>query len=53
VACHYLRALSLQYYADNPDMLASFEIRMYRQQVVIRMRDLGTKQWLARWIAPF
>jgi 3',5'-cyclic AMP phosphodiesterase CpdA len=44
---------TLDYYPDDPDILASFEIRIYRQQAVIRVRDHRKKQWLTRWVAPF
>lgn len=43
----------LEYRPDDPDMLVSFAIRAYHHQAVICVRDHRTRQWLARWVAPF
>ncbi len=43
---------TLEYHADDPDVLASFAIRIYHRQAVIRVRDHRTRKWLARWVAP-
>jgi len=45
-------SLSLEYYSDNPDVLASFAIRVYRNTAVIAARDHHTRQWLAKWHVP-
>jgi len=44
---------TLEYYPDDPDMLASFALRIYRHQAVIRARDHRARQWLAQWVIPF
>jgi hypothetical protein len=44
--------LSLEYYPDEPDVLATFAIRVYRNSVSIGARDHRTRQWLARWQVP-
>jgi hypothetical protein len=44
--------LSLEYYPDDPDVLATFAIRVYRNSVVIGARDHRTRQWLAKWRVP-
>jgi 3',5'-cyclic AMP phosphodiesterase CpdA len=43
----------LEYRPDDPDVLASFAIRVYRHQAVIHVRDHRIGQWLAQWVAPF
>jgi hypothetical protein len=45
--------VTLQYRADDPDVLASFAIRIFRNQAIIHVRDHRTRLWLARWVAPF
>jgi 3',5'-cyclic AMP phosphodiesterase CpdA len=44
---------TLAYYPDDPDMLVSFALHIYRQQAVIRVRDHRTRQWLTQWVIPF
>jgi hypothetical protein len=44
--------LSLEYYPDDPDVLATFSIRVYRNSAVIGVRDHHTRQWLAKWHVP-
>ena len=44
---------TLEYFPDEPDMLVSFAVRIYRQQAVIRVRDHRTRQWLAQWVISF
>ena len=44
---------TLEYYPDDPDMLTSFDVRMYQHQVIIRVRDHRARIWLARWTIPF
>ncbi len=39
----------LEYRPDNPDVQATFAIRMYEHTVVIRAREHKTRQWLERW----
>jgi hypothetical protein len=43
---------TLQYTPDNPDVLPTFAIRIYSQQVSIRVRDHHTQQWLKEWRVP-
>jgi len=43
---------TLEYHPDVPDMLASFAIRIYQQQALIRLRDHRTHQWAAQWVVP-
>lgn len=44
--------LSLEYYPDDPDVLATFAIRVYHNSAVIGARDHRTRQWLAKWHVP-
>jgi 3',5'-cyclic AMP phosphodiesterase CpdA len=44
--------VTLQYYPDTPDMLATFGIWLYRHQAIIRLRDHHTRQWLTTWTVP-
>ena len=44
---------TLEYYPDDPDLLASFGLWVYQDQAIIRVRDHRAKQWLAEWVAPF
>ncbi|HEV2581953.1 MAG TPA: metallophosphoesterase [Ktedonobacteraceae bacterium] len=44
--------LALEYYPDDPDVLISFAIRVYRHHAVIAARDHRAHRWLAQWIAP-
>ncbi len=44
---------SITYRTDDPDVLPSFAIRIYRQQARIRVRDHQTQSWLKEWIVPF
>lgn len=37
---------------DDPDLQATFAIRIYRKQAVIKLRDHRAKSWIARWIVP-
>ena len=43
---------SLTYLPDDPDMLTSFAVHIYRHQVLIRMRDHRARQWLSQWTIP-
>ena len=43
---------TLQYTPDNPDVLPTFAIRIYPQQISIRVRDHHTQQWLKEWRVP-
>jgi 3',5'-cyclic AMP phosphodiesterase CpdA len=43
---------TLQYTPDNPDVLPTFAIRIYPQQISIRVRDHHTQQWLKEWHVP-
>ncbi len=44
--------LTLEYLPDNPDVLTSFAVRVYRHHAVIAARDHRARRWLAQWIAP-
>lgn len=44
--------LTLEYRPDDPDVLASFAVRIYRRHAVIAARDHRARRWLARWIVP-
>lgn len=44
--------LSLEYYPDNPDVLATFAVWVHRNSAIIRARDHRTRQWLAQWAVP-
>src|SRR5713101_6149258 len=41
--------LSLEYYPDDPDVLATFAVRVYRHGAIIGVRDHRARQWLAWW----
>ncbi|GAC1344895.1 MAG: hypothetical protein NVSMB27_06440 [Ktedonobacteraceae bacterium] len=41
-----------EYYPDDPDVQASFAIRVYRQCADIRVRDHRTRTWLRQWEVP-
>ena len=44
--------LSLEYYPDDPDVLASFGVKIYHHQALIRVRDHRTRQWLVQSRVP-
>ena len=44
--------LSLEYYPDDPDVLVSFAVHVYRSQIMIGARDHRARQWLAQWSIP-
>lgn len=44
--------LSLEYYPDEPDVLATFAFRLYHNSALIGARDHRTRQWLATWHVP-
>ncbi|HEX9135201.1 MAG TPA: metallophosphoesterase [Ktedonobacteraceae bacterium] len=44
--------LSLEYHPDDPDVLVTFAVRVYRNSAVIGARDHRARQWLAKWIVP-
>jgi 3',5'-cyclic AMP phosphodiesterase CpdA len=44
--------LNLEYYPDDPDVLATFAVRIYRDSAIIGARDHRTRQWLAKWMVP-
>lgn len=43
---------SVQYIADEPNVLPSFAIRLYRDHAEIRVRDHLTRRWLKEWSVP-
>ncbi len=44
--------LQLEYVPDDPDILASFAVRIYPHHALIRLRDHRARQWLAQWRVP-
>ena len=44
--------LSLEYYPDDPDVLVSFAVRIYRSHIAIGARDHRARLWLAQWKIP-
>ena len=44
--------LRLDYHPDNPDVLATFAVRVYANTAIIRARDHRARQWLTQWTAP-
>jgi len=44
--------LSLEYYPDDPDVLASFGVKIYHHQALIGVRDHRTRQWLVQSRVP-
>ena len=44
--------LRLEYHSDDPDVLVTFAVRVYRNSAIIGARDHRTRQWLAKWIVP-
>jgi len=44
--------LRLEYLPDEPDVLASFGIWVYRDGIVIRVRDHRERTWLEEWVVP-
>jgi 3',5'-cyclic AMP phosphodiesterase CpdA len=50
----YLSAdrLSLDYHPDDPDVLATFAVRVYANAAIICVRDHRTRQWLTQWTVP-
>jgi hypothetical protein len=43
---------ALEYVPDDPDVLASFAIHIFRTRAIIRLRDHRTRQWLTQWVVP-
>jgi hypothetical protein len=41
-----------EYREDDPDVLVSFAIRVYRTHAIIRLRDHRARTWLAEWTVP-
>jgi hypothetical protein len=44
--------LSLEYHPDDPDVLVTFAVRVYRNAAIIGARDHRARQWLAKWTVP-
>jgi Calcineurin-like phosphoesterase len=44
--------LTLAYRPDDPDVLASFALHIYRRRAIIAARDHRAHRWLARWSVP-
>jgi Calcineurin-like phosphoesterase len=47
-----LDRLTLEYRPDEPDVLASFAVKLYHDRALIRVRDHRNQQWLAQWAVP-
>jgi hypothetical protein len=43
---------TVQYVPDDPDVVTTFAVRVYRQQASIRVREHRTRRWLKEWIVP-
>jgi len=43
---------SLRYIPDEPNVITSFAVRVYRDHATIRMREHLTRQWLKEWHIP-
>ena len=43
---------SLSYIPDEPNVITSFAVRVYRGHAVIRAREHLTRQWLKEWYVP-
>lgn len=43
---------NLNYYADDPDLVVSFAIRIYHNQAIIKLRDHRERTWMAQWTVP-
>lgn len=41
-----------RYCPDEPDILASMAVHMYRDRVHLRLRDHRARSWLAEWTVP-
>ena len=44
--------LTLEYRPDDPDVLASFAVWVYRHHAVIAARDHRARRWLTQWTVP-
>jgi hypothetical protein len=44
--------LTLEYSPDDPDVLVSFAVRIYRRHALIAARDHRAHRWLAQWTVP-
>lgn len=43
---------TFMYRADEPDLIVSFAVRIYRERAVIRLRDHAARAWMAEWVVP-
>jgi 3',5'-cyclic AMP phosphodiesterase CpdA len=43
---------TVKYVPDDPDVVTTFAVRVYRQRVSIRVREHRTRRWLKEWIVP-
>lgn len=43
---------TLEYRPDDPDVLATFAVHVYRNRAIIRLRDHRARLWLAQWVVP-
>jgi len=41
-----------RYRPDDPDAIASLEVRVFRQRVRLRLRDHRARSWLTEWSVP-
>ena len=44
--------VTCEYTADEPDVLVSFAIQIYRHKAIIRLRDHRARSWMAEWVVP-
>lgn len=44
--------MTCEYFADEPDVLVSFAVQVYRDKAIIRLRDHRTRSWMAEWVVP-
>ena len=43
---------TFEFHLDEPDLVVSFALRVYRHQVVIRLRNHSERRWMAHWVVP-
>lgn len=43
---------TVNYVADDPDVIPTFQVKIYRQRILIRVRDHLKQRWLKEWILP-
>lgn len=43
---------AFEFHLDEPDLVVSFALHIYRHQVIIRLRNHSERRWMAQWIVP-